>query len=247
MKPPTGGPTSGPISAGMVSQAMAETSSRFGVARTSTSRATGVIIAPPMPCRKRASTKSTSEPENAQAIEPMTKTPIADAEDALGAEAVGHPAADRDEDGERDEIGGQRQLERDRAGADIVGDRRQRGRDDGRIHVLHEQGDREDERDGSVQGAVSGDIGSKPDRRRSWLRALAWPVRPVCLILSAKSLMSLAGRGSVAIRCAGARGWPACNARRFSSPPDVVPARANPERDIFESARSNGLRACFRI
>ena len=52
MKPPTGGPTSGPTSAGMVSQAIAETSSRFGVARTSTSRATGVIIAPPMPLRE---------------------------------------------------------------------------------------------------------------------------------------------------------------------------------------------------
>ena len=154
MKPPTGGPTSGPTSAGMVSQAMAETSSRFGVARTSTSRATGVIMAPPMPCRKRASTKAGSEPEMAQAIEPRMKTPIADAEHALGAEPVGHPAADRNEDGERDEIGGQRQLERDRAGADVGGDRRQRRRDHGRIHVLHEQGDREDERDGAVQGAV---------------------------------------------------------------------------------------------
>ena len=77
MKPPTGGPTSGPTSAGMVSQAIAETSSRFGVARTSTSRATGVIIAPPSPCTKRASTKSTSEPDMAQAIEPTMNTPIA--------------------------------------------------------------------------------------------------------------------------------------------------------------------------
>ena len=77
MKPPTGGPTSGPTSAGTVSQAIADTSSRFGVARTSTSRATGVIIAPPSPCPKRASTKSTSEPDIAQAIEPTMNTPIA--------------------------------------------------------------------------------------------------------------------------------------------------------------------------
>ena len=77
MKPPTGGPTSGPTSAGTVSQAIAETSSRFGVARTSTRRATGVIMAPPSPCAKRASTKASSEPDNAQAIEPRMKTPIA--------------------------------------------------------------------------------------------------------------------------------------------------------------------------
>ena len=77
MKPPTGGPTSGPMRPGIVSQAMAETRSRLAVARTSTSRATGVIIAPPMPCRNRARTNSISEPESAQAIEPMTKTAMA--------------------------------------------------------------------------------------------------------------------------------------------------------------------------
>ena len=109
-----------------------------------------------MPCRKRATTKASSEPEMAQAIEPSDEDDDRDAEDALGAEPVGHPAADRDEDGERHEIGGQRQLQRDRAGADIGGDRRQRGRDHGRVHVLHEQGDREDERDGAVQSAIRG-------------------------------------------------------------------------------------------
>jgi len=77
MKPPTGGPTSGPTSAGTVSHAMALTSSRFGVARTSTRRATGVIIAPPTPCAKRASTKSISDPEIAQAMEPRMNTPMA--------------------------------------------------------------------------------------------------------------------------------------------------------------------------
>ena len=77
MKPPTGGPTSGPIRPGTVSQAMAATSSRRGVALTSTSRANGVIIAPPSPCSERAATKENSDPDMAQAIEPATKTPIA--------------------------------------------------------------------------------------------------------------------------------------------------------------------------
>ena len=77
MKPPTGGPTSGPTSAGMVSQDIAATRSLFGVARTRTRRPTGVIMAPPMPCRKRETTKAGSELETAQATEPMTNTAMA--------------------------------------------------------------------------------------------------------------------------------------------------------------------------
>ena len=76
-KPPSGGPAIGPISAGTVSQAIAGTSRLRGVPRTSSSRAIGVIIEPPMPCRKRARTKAPSEPAKAQAIEPSAKTTIA--------------------------------------------------------------------------------------------------------------------------------------------------------------------------
>ena len=49
MKPPSGGPITGPIRAGMVSQASAEISSAFGTVRKMTSRPTGTIMAPPMP------------------------------------------------------------------------------------------------------------------------------------------------------------------------------------------------------
>ncbi len=77
MKPPTGGPITGPMSAGIVTQAMAPTRSRFSMLRTSTSRPTGVIIAPPMPCTMRAATKPSSELAKAQPIEPSMKTKIA--------------------------------------------------------------------------------------------------------------------------------------------------------------------------
>ena len=77
MKPPTGGPTTGPISAGMVSQAIAATSSCFGTLRSSTRRPTGTIMAPPMPCRMRASTRTPSEFACPQAIEPRVNTTIA--------------------------------------------------------------------------------------------------------------------------------------------------------------------------
>ncbi len=77
MKPPTGGPTNGPTIAGIVSHAMAETSSLLGVERMRTNRPTGVIIAPPMPCKNLATTKAASELDAAQASEPTTKIAIA--------------------------------------------------------------------------------------------------------------------------------------------------------------------------
>ena len=61
MKPPSGGPITGPISAGTVTQAIALTSALLSIERSSTSRPTGVIIAPPMPCRMRAITKCGDE------------------------------------------------------------------------------------------------------------------------------------------------------------------------------------------
>ena len=77
MNPPTGGPTTGPTSAGIVTHAMALTSSRFSMVRTSTSRPTGVIIAPPTPCTMRATTKPSSELASAQPTEPTMNTKIA--------------------------------------------------------------------------------------------------------------------------------------------------------------------------
>ena len=56
MKPPSGGPQIGPISAGIVTSAIAWTSSRLSMLRTRMRRPTGVIIAPPAPCMMRANT-----------------------------------------------------------------------------------------------------------------------------------------------------------------------------------------------
>ena len=53
MKPPSGGPMMGPSSAGMVSHAIALTMSASVHGAQHTSRPTGTIIAPPMPCSTR--------------------------------------------------------------------------------------------------------------------------------------------------------------------------------------------------
>ena len=61
MKPPTGGPTIGPINPGKVTKFITRTRSFRSVERNTTSRPTGDIIAPPMPCRTRARTNSVTE------------------------------------------------------------------------------------------------------------------------------------------------------------------------------------------
>src|ERR1700721_3801920 len=77
MKPPSGGPITGPTSAGTVTQAIACTSALLSIVRSSTSRPTGVIMAPPMPCRMRAITKSVTEEDSAQPIDPAMNTAMA--------------------------------------------------------------------------------------------------------------------------------------------------------------------------
>ena len=77
MKPPSGGPQIGPISAGIVTSDMALTRSFLSMLRTMMRRPTGVIMAPPMPCTMRANTNCSSECDAAQPIEPSTNTPMA--------------------------------------------------------------------------------------------------------------------------------------------------------------------------
>ena len=78
MKPPIGGPMTGPIRAGTVSQASALRISDFGTERSRISRPTGTIIAPPRPCSARASTKAAKVPLKPQRIEPSVKTAMAE-------------------------------------------------------------------------------------------------------------------------------------------------------------------------
>src|SRR4029079_13690002 len=77
MKPPSGGPITGPTSAGTVTQAIALTSALLSIERSSTRRPTGVIIAPPAPCTRRAMTNWVAEEDSAQPIEPTMKTATA--------------------------------------------------------------------------------------------------------------------------------------------------------------------------
>ena len=77
MNPPTGGPSNGPSSAGMVNQAIAPTSSCLGTSRRITSRATGSIKAPPTPCSARAATSSGSVLDRLHRTDARQNRPIA--------------------------------------------------------------------------------------------------------------------------------------------------------------------------
>jgi hypothetical protein len=76
-------------------------------------------MAPPAPCTNRPATSSPSEPLAAQPTEPNEEHRDRGDEGRARAEAVGHPAAYRDEDREREEVRRQRELERDRIGGEI--------------------------------------------------------------------------------------------------------------------------------
>ncbi len=77
MKPPSGGPSTGPKSAGTVSHASEDTSSAFDTVLRIASRPTGTIIAPPMPCTMRPNTIAPIEWEKPHRIEPDVKVAIA--------------------------------------------------------------------------------------------------------------------------------------------------------------------------
>ena len=134
MKPPSGGPMTGPTSAGTVTQAMALTSALLSMERSSTKRPTGVIIAPPAPCTIRAMTADHENGNRETEYHPR-------------AEAIGGPSARWYEHREGQQVGGNGELERQGAGADIGGDRGKRCRNHRRIHVFHEQGSGHDQRD----------------------------------------------------------------------------------------------------
>jgi hypothetical protein len=56
---------------------MAATSSDFAAVRSSNSRPTGTIIAPPMPCKTRAATSSANPFDKPHSTDPTVKTMIA--------------------------------------------------------------------------------------------------------------------------------------------------------------------------
>ena len=77
MNPPTGGPRTGATSPGVEMNCIMLTRSRLSVVRSTTSRPTGTIIAPPTPCTTRAAVNSQSVFDNPHRTEAAVKSAIA--------------------------------------------------------------------------------------------------------------------------------------------------------------------------
>ena len=75
-------------------------------------------------------------------------------EDPARAEPVGEPAADRDEHGQGQDIGGHRQIQPQRRGVQAGRHVRDGGGDDGGVELLHQEGDGDDHRDDHAQPRI---------------------------------------------------------------------------------------------
>ncbi len=152
MKPPTGGPRIGPIVAGIISQAMAETSSDFEQARIITSRPTGDIKAPPVPCSIRAATRKAKALGQAAQDGTKREQPDRGAEHRAGAITVRQLAAGRDEHGEGQKIGRQRDVHAQRSGPETMSHRRKGGGQHSSIELFHEHRAGHDQGGGAQAG-----------------------------------------------------------------------------------------------
>lgn len=73
IKPPTVGPSNGPIKAGMITKFIAMSNSDLGKVRMMVSRPTGIIMAAPIPCMMRAATSMGTLKDRPQRTEENVK------------------------------------------------------------------------------------------------------------------------------------------------------------------------------
>ena len=120
MNPPSGGPTIGPIVAGIISQAITVTSSLFEQARSITSRPTGDISAPPIPCSRRDATRKNRFCDTPHRIDPSVNKPMAARNTVRGPPPVRQLAARRDEHRQSEQIRCQCDVHVQRLGVEIL-------------------------------------------------------------------------------------------------------------------------------
>ena len=104
MKPPSGGPITGPTSAGTVTQAIAFTSALLSIVRSSTSRPTGVVVGPADALQGARDHKISDRGRQRAADRSHHEDGDGDRKHHAGTEPIGGPAAGRDEYRERQQI-----------------------------------------------------------------------------------------------------------------------------------------------
>src|ERR1700678_3876148 len=97
---------------------MRRTISRFSVPHSITSLPTGIIMAPPAPCRTRQAVKLHCPWLNPHSTEAPVNIAIRGCEHAPGAEAIRHLAADRNDDGQSERVGRYADVQTDMSGVE---------------------------------------------------------------------------------------------------------------------------------
>src|SRR6266851_2751981 len=170
ISPPTVGPSSGPISAGIMTKFIATSSSDFANVRMIARRPTGVIMAAPSPCRIRAATSIGTLTDNPQSTDASVKIATASAKKAARAIAIRNPATDGYPHGQTQDVTGYDRLQTERCHPQTRRHRRNRGIDDGGVELLHEQRGSDDPRQIPLYRQGSG-LGCRAVwRRRHWLQ-----------------------------------------------------------------------------
>ena len=129
MKPPTGGPSTGPSSAGMVSQAIAGTSSALATVRSSTQAADRHHHGAAHALQDAREPNPAASLSDAAEDRAEREDDDRGAEDVARAETVGDPAAGRDEHREAEQVRGHRHIHPHRIVAECLRHGRQRGGD----------------------------------------------------------------------------------------------------------------------
>ena len=153
MSPPTRGPSMGPMRDGIATKLMARTSSDLANVRTIVRRPTGTIIAPPPPL------EDATKHEEMNAVRHPREHGAGREERDRGREhpprpvAIGHPAAQGNEDGDAERVATEHRLHAERDDAERARDRGDRGIQDRSVERLHEEGDRDEPRQETPRGA----------------------------------------------------------------------------------------------
>ena len=135
------GPSMGPIRPGMATKLMARISSDLAKVRTRVSRPTGTIMAPPQPCRMRQATSTWMLLEMPQSNDPKREQADRGREHPARAEAVRHPAADRNEHRQAQRVAGQHRLHAERGHLERLRDGGHGRVQNRRVERFHEERD----------------------------------------------------------------------------------------------------------
>ena len=168
-QPPRIGPNTGPSSIGTPMTAITRPSRCGPAARVMIVMPSGMIRPPPKPCRIRKKISEPSLHAMPESSEPDDEHADRGHVEALGAEPVGAPGAERDDGGEREGVAGRDPLDRRQRGVELGDQRRDRDVDDGHVEDRHdgaEHDDRGDEQELAVEPFVS---------RRPWRAREACP------------------------------------------------------------------------